>query len=67
MVARAALLVVEGHFRRRAARLDLRAHLLQARSNRFDLLLLVRQESLYYREDKSISAAKVSNNFQRFK
>ena len=39
-VARAALLIVEGHLRRRAAHLDLSANLLQARSERFNLLLL---------------------------
>ena len=42
MVARAALLIVEGHLRRRAAHLDLRAQILQARSKHFNLLLLVR-------------------------
>ncbi len=34
------LLIVADHLRRRAAHLDLRAHLLQARCKRFNLLLL---------------------------
>src|SRR5437773_7167408 len=46
MVGRAALLIVEDHLRRRAAHLDLRAHPLQARSKRFNLLLLVRVSRL---------------------
>jgi len=43
MVGRAALLIVEGDLRRRVAHLNLRAHLLQARSKRFNLLLLLRE------------------------
>jgi hypothetical protein len=35
------LLIVEDHFRGRAAHLDLRTHLLQARSESFNLLLLL--------------------------
>ena len=46
MVGRAALLIVEDHLRGRAAHLDLRAHFLQARSKRFNLLLLVRSSRL---------------------
>src|SRR5437016_284462 len=46
MVARAALLIVGDHLRRRAAHLDFRAHPLQARSKRFNLLLLVRGSRL---------------------
>ena len=41
-----ALLIVDGHLRCRFARLDLRAHFLQARSKRFNLLLLVRHRCL---------------------
>ena len=41
-----ALLIVEDHLRCRFAHLDLRAHLLQARSKRFNLLLLVRGNRL---------------------
>ena len=43
MVGHAALLIVEGDLRRRVAHLNLRAHLLQARSKRFNLLLLLRE------------------------
>ena len=46
MVARAALLIVGDHLRRRAAHLDFRAHPLQARSKRFNLLLLARASRL---------------------
>ena len=46
MVGRVALLMIVDHLRRKAAHLDLRAHLLQARSKRFNLLLLPRESGL---------------------
>src|SRR5207249_10321447 len=44
--ARSALLIVHNHLRSSAAHLDLRAHVLQSRSKRFNLLLLLRNLGL---------------------